>query len=198
MQPMTKVVYAGLLSLLDLVNLLVNWTVAAATLLAGLSLGVQHASSNRYLLTGAVGIVHLLVFGIFSTRIPKNRLRGPLRQARMRGQRGHTLMLLYFIGVAPVTEAFFVITRKAGPTRLWKALKLQSFGVVLPHIILQTYMVWVTSLLPMEEQEKLLFHPNASLVHMLQCAWLLSLCCGICYCFLILFLRPGTVAAKDA
>lgn len=70
-----------------------------------LCLGVGfHYKDNALVTTGSVGFAHLLVHGVTAVRIPRARLRGRRRQRNMREQRGHTKMLMYFIGMGPLSE----------------------------------------------------------------------------------------------
>ena len=87
---------------------------------------------------GVVGFVHLLCFGCDAVRIPRKRIRGRHRQRNMRTQLGHTQMLMYFIGVGPLSEVYMSPTGSKRTKQIYfmEATKHFTFYFLVPIAIL--------------------------------------------------------------
>lgn len=80
---------------------------------------------------GFFSFLGLLIFGLFATRLPQKGRWGERqlsRQQRMARQGGHTTMLLYFLGLAPLCEWLSFIQKpdESGHKRVSDAMILHS------------------------------------------------------------------------
>jgi hypothetical protein len=64
---------------------------------------------------GLMALIHIVLFGTLAAFIPRqDKSVSKVRATRMASQGGHTLMLCYFAGQAPIAEAYRLYAKQAG------------------------------------------------------------------------------------
>lgn len=89
----------------------------------------------------SLGIFALIFYGIFaSLKTARNDSRFKTRRERMDNQCGHTVMLLYFWGLAPITEVYQLYRNAGSKQQMLNAIQVHVLAETVIHSIMRYWL----------------------------------------------------------